>query len=194
LPLADWRFLKHREMFGTGRDPHRFRLPQAEGVDRTARPGAAGIAVAIAHRLGRASDLDLDRSAKAFSFKIHFIPHDLKKSAVRLAPAMRCEKPEKHHLGLRNLGPARPSMGIPRQPLVIIRSKYMVALRSSNRMTPPIQRTAISMTGSGMRRSEQKGDMKILVMSDVTHDTDWHSSGGIFDQASPRAGSDSVLA
>src|SRR5471030_2022005 len=47
------------------RDIHRVRLPEAEGVDRAGRPGAAGLAMAIAHRLGRAFDFDLDRAAKA---------------------------------------------------------------------------------------------------------------------------------
>jgi hypothetical protein len=36
--------------------------------------------VAISHRFGRAGDLDLDRSAKAFSCKIHFIPLGSKKN------------------------------------------------------------------------------------------------------------------
>ena len=39
--LADFGFLKCRNILGAGRHAHRIWLPQGESVDRTSRPGAA---------------------------------------------------------------------------------------------------------------------------------------------------------
>src|SRR5258708_6714040 len=40
-------------------------LPQSEGVHRPCRPGTAGTAGTVTHRLGCARDFDLDGAAKA---------------------------------------------------------------------------------------------------------------------------------
>ena len=71
LPLTRFRLLEHRDVFGTGRDPHRLGLPKTEGVHRAAGPRTAGAAMAIAHRLRSAGDLEFDRAAKAFSCEAH---------------------------------------------------------------------------------------------------------------------------
>src|SRR6516162_3391735 len=71
LPLAELGFLKHSDVFHAGRDPYRVGLPEAEGVDRAARPRPAGTAMTIAHGLRRTGDLDLDSSAKAFASQFH---------------------------------------------------------------------------------------------------------------------------
>jgi hypothetical protein len=71
LPLAQFCFLEHRDVFGAGRDAHRFGLPKTEGIHRTAGPGTTGAAMAIAHRLRGAGDFELNRAAKAFSCEAH---------------------------------------------------------------------------------------------------------------------------
>jgi len=58
-------------MLRPGRDPHRFRLPQGEGVDRASGPGAAGAAMAIAHSFRRTRNLDFDRATKTASSMLH---------------------------------------------------------------------------------------------------------------------------
>ena len=51
LALAELRLLKLRDMFGTRFDPHRIRLPEAEGVDRPAGPRTARPAMTVAYGL-----------------------------------------------------------------------------------------------------------------------------------------------
>src|SRR3546814_9605519 len=71
LALAEFGLLERREVIGAGGDPHRVRFPQAEGVDRTAEPGPARCAMAIAHALRLADDFQLDRAAEATSNMAH---------------------------------------------------------------------------------------------------------------------------
>src|SRR3954451_23432583 len=69
--LAERRFLERSNVLSPGFDLYRIRLPQAESIDRTTRPGAAGSAVAVAHRLRRASYFDFNSAAKAASHVTH---------------------------------------------------------------------------------------------------------------------------
>ena len=41
LTLTHWRLLKHANMVCPGGNPHRFRFPKRESIDRPARPGMA---------------------------------------------------------------------------------------------------------------------------------------------------------
>ncbi len=67
LPLAHRCLLEHGEVLGARHDPHRIGLPEREGVDRPARPRAAGAAMAIAHAFGLTRDLDLHGAAEALA-------------------------------------------------------------------------------------------------------------------------------
>src|SRR5215469_12085261 len=71
LPLAELGLLEHPDMLGASRDAHGFRLPEAEGVDGAARPGAAGCAVTVTHGFRRTGCLDLDSAAEAFTRQFH---------------------------------------------------------------------------------------------------------------------------
>src|SRR4051812_27719985 len=73
LALAERRLLEHLDVIGTAADPHCARLPQAEGVEWRARPRAAGGAVAVAHHLRRAVDLECDGAAETGSRMGHVI-------------------------------------------------------------------------------------------------------------------------
>src|SRR5262249_41510352 len=66
LPPAELGFLVHRDILRAYLDPQAFGLPQAEAIDGPARPGAAGAAVTVTHRLRRARYLDLDGATKTF--------------------------------------------------------------------------------------------------------------------------------
>src|SRR6185295_282041 len=68
LAIAPRRLVVGADALGPARDPQRFGLPEREGVDRSRRPGAAGFAVAIAHRRGRARDGEVDGAAEAAPF------------------------------------------------------------------------------------------------------------------------------
>jgi hypothetical protein len=72
--LAEPGLREGRGMLGSGRDPHRVRPPQAERIDRPARPRAAGAAMAVAHGFRRAGDLELDRATEAASNVSHGFP------------------------------------------------------------------------------------------------------------------------
>src|SRR6266478_1685652 len=69
--LAEWCLLERRNMLSPGFDLHGVCFPEAESVDRTSRPGTAGIAMTIAHRLGLAGDLKLNSAAKTASRVTH---------------------------------------------------------------------------------------------------------------------------
>src|ERR1700722_8770402 len=75
LALAPRGLRERRDMIPSLRDFHRVWLPEAEGVDRAGRPGAAGLAMAIAHRLRRAFDFDLDCAAKTAPLVSHRVLH-----------------------------------------------------------------------------------------------------------------------
>src|SRR5690242_16055127 len=68
LPLAHRRLLERGDMLGAAGDAHRLGLPEREGVHRAARPGAAGAAMAIAHRFRRAGRFEMDGAAETFAF------------------------------------------------------------------------------------------------------------------------------
>src|SRR6185369_8931374 len=68
LAIAPRRLVESADAVGPARDPHRFGLPEREGVDRPRRPGAAGVAVAVAHRRRRARDGEVDGAAEAAPF------------------------------------------------------------------------------------------------------------------------------
>src|SRR5580765_2260676 len=53
------------DAIGAARDSERFGLPQREGVDRPCRPGAAGLAVAVAHGGGLPGYGKVHRAAEA---------------------------------------------------------------------------------------------------------------------------------
>src|SRR5258706_15666277 len=55
------------DLVGTFCHLHRGGLPQGEGIDGGRRPGPAGFAMAIAHRLGRTGGAYFHRPAKASS-------------------------------------------------------------------------------------------------------------------------------
>src|SRR5258705_7884084 len=59
--LAGARLREGRDMFLTGGNSYRLRLPQAECVHGTARPRPARTAVTIGHGFRHAADLDLHR-------------------------------------------------------------------------------------------------------------------------------------
>src|SRR5262249_48341207 len=70
------RLAMARRVLAVGEDPvgalrylHALGLPQGESVDRRGRPGPAGIAMAVAHRDGLASDFEMDRAAEAASLE-----------------------------------------------------------------------------------------------------------------------------
>jgi hypothetical protein len=71
LAKAHLGLVEGGKMLGAHRDLDRIRLPQAERIHRPARPGPAGTAMAIPHRLRRPGDLDLDRAAEAASLVGH---------------------------------------------------------------------------------------------------------------------------
>jgi hypothetical protein len=71
FPLAQLGLLERRDVLDSGCNLYRFRLPEAEGIDRTSRPGAARPAMAIPHRLRRAGDFEFNGSAKAASCVTH---------------------------------------------------------------------------------------------------------------------------
>src|SRR5262249_5269897 len=68
LALAQRRLLEYADMFRASGDFHRVRLPERKGIDRSARPGAARYAMAVAHGFRLAGHFDLDASAEAFAF------------------------------------------------------------------------------------------------------------------------------
>src|SRR5271166_3329175 len=74
LPLARRCLGKHTNLVTALCDLHRVGLPEAEGVDGTCRPRAAGFAVAITHCLRRALDLDLNNPAEAAPRVSHGCP------------------------------------------------------------------------------------------------------------------------
>lgn len=65
LPLAHRGLGIGRHVLAALGHQYGFGRPEAEGVDRPARPGPAGTAVAVAHRIGCAGDGDLDGAAEA---------------------------------------------------------------------------------------------------------------------------------
>src|SRR5262245_48641508 len=67
LPLAERCLLERRDVLGARRDSYGVRLPEAEGVHRSSRPRATGLAVAVSHGFGRAGDFEFDRTAKTAS-------------------------------------------------------------------------------------------------------------------------------
>src|SRR6266436_4838395 len=69
--LAERCRLERRNMLSPGFDLHGVGFPEAESVDRTSRPGTAGIAMTIAHCLRRAGDLKLNGAAKTASRVTH---------------------------------------------------------------------------------------------------------------------------
>ena len=75
LPLAEWRLLEGSHTLRSCGNPHRLGLPEAEGVHRSARPGPAGLAMTIAHRLRFSGCNQLDGTAEAASHVSHgFLP------------------------------------------------------------------------------------------------------------------------
>lgn len=64
MPLTCFGFLERVEVFGARRNTHRLGLPKTVGVDGTAGPRTA--AMAIGHPLRRAADFELNRGAEAF--------------------------------------------------------------------------------------------------------------------------------
>src|SRR5260221_12184769 len=90
--LAERRLLERRDALDSGFDPYRLRLPKAERVHRSARPGPAGAAVTIPHGLGRSGDLEYDRAAKAASDMRHGFSL---RSAQRSATKMRANYEER---------------------------------------------------------------------------------------------------
>src|ERR1700737_4529601 len=58
-------------MLSAGFDLHRVRFPEAESVDRASRPGTAGIAMTIAHGLGRTRNFNFDGATKTASNMAH---------------------------------------------------------------------------------------------------------------------------
>src|SRR5207244_10580000 len=72
LALTERRLLESRDVPGPRCDPHGLRLPEAEGVDRSARPGSAGTAMAVTHGFRRPGSFQLDRAAKATSDMRHY--------------------------------------------------------------------------------------------------------------------------
>jgi len=75
LPLTDRRLLERANVLGTSRDPERRRLPKRKSIHGTARPRAARSAVAIAHALRLARDLDLNGTAETFALVGHCCAH-----------------------------------------------------------------------------------------------------------------------
>jgi hypothetical protein len=73
LPLAEGGFLKRHDVLSPGLDLYRIRFPETESVDRASRPGAAGGAMTITHRLRRTGDFKLNGAAKAASSVTHDI-------------------------------------------------------------------------------------------------------------------------
>src|SRR4051794_1184961 len=65
LPVAHFRLPEPAEKLRSLRDPHILGLPQGEGIHRRRRPGSAGTAMAVAHRLGPACHRDLHGPAEA---------------------------------------------------------------------------------------------------------------------------------
>jgi len=57
LTLTERGLLERGHMFGSRRDPHSIRFPEAEGVDRPAGPRATRTAVTITHGLRRTGNL-----------------------------------------------------------------------------------------------------------------------------------------
>src|SRR2546430_16746770 len=74
LALAERGLLERGHVFGSRRHAHGVRLPEAEGVDRPAGPGAARTAVAITHRLRCPGDLEFDCATKTTSHVSHDSP------------------------------------------------------------------------------------------------------------------------
>ena len=85
LALAERRLLESRNMLGSRFDLDRLRLPEAEGVDRPARPRATGTAMTITHGLGRTPDHKSDGSAKTASGLIHLFPFRSLNKSFRLS-------------------------------------------------------------------------------------------------------------
>ena len=73
LALAPRALRERCDLIPSLRDLHRVGLSEAERIDWARRPGAAGLAMAIAHRFRRALHFDFDRAAKAFSLVGHGI-------------------------------------------------------------------------------------------------------------------------
>jgi hypothetical protein len=67
LPLAEGSLLECSQMLGTAGDFNRVGLPKRECVDRSARPGSAGLAMAVAHRFRLPGNLNIDGSAKTLA-------------------------------------------------------------------------------------------------------------------------------
>jgi hypothetical protein len=67
LTLTDRRLLVYRHMVGASRHTNGVRLPKRKGIHRTARPRPARTAVAIAHALWIARNLELHGATEAFS-------------------------------------------------------------------------------------------------------------------------------
>src|SRR3984885_11492154 len=107
LAFAHRRFREHGDLVGSFCDLHRVGLPEAEGVEWAARPGAAGLAMAIAHRLRRSFDFDLDCTAKAGSLVSHRVLAD--RFSWTKAPASLAVSLPDHFL--KGYGTARPAGG-----------------------------------------------------------------------------------
>src|SRR3569832_1511122 len=69
--LAERRLGEGLDVLRALGDAHGLRLPQAEGIHRSARPRAAGTAMTITHRRRFARDLDRDRATEAVSNMFH---------------------------------------------------------------------------------------------------------------------------
>jgi hypothetical protein len=74
LTLAEFSPLERRDVLGSQCDPHRLRLPQAEGVYRPARPRATRTAMTIAHRFRCPRHLQFYCAAKAASKVRQWLP------------------------------------------------------------------------------------------------------------------------
>jgi hypothetical protein len=67
LPLAEGSLLECSQMLGTAGDFNRVGLPERECVDRSARPGSAGLAMAVAHGFRLPGNLNMNGSAKTLA-------------------------------------------------------------------------------------------------------------------------------
>src|SRR5439155_4865271 len=67
LAVAEFGLAEAGKILRTGRDAHCLRLPQREGIDRSARPGPARLAMTITHAFRFAGHLQLHGTAEAFA-------------------------------------------------------------------------------------------------------------------------------
>src|SRR4029453_13299569 len=69
--VADRRLGERRHMLLPPGDAHRLGSPQAKGIHGSTRPGAARTAVAVPHRFGRTTHLDLNGATETVAEMIH---------------------------------------------------------------------------------------------------------------------------